>query len=455
MVAPACLFLAALALGFGLGRRGVRAIVVLVVILAATRGGLLVLAEDLGLSDPGLSVNALVPSLVAALVVLVAARYRPRLSELPFPLLVGWALIALVAGLDIVFQTVGIKLYAIGLAQYLVYPTLAIVIWPLLEPGDETRLTRVLIVAGGLVAVTVLIQAAGISDFIQQANAQVDGLAANRYAGITGSYLHTSAFLGTCFVLALGESIRRDRLRDQVLAGALLALLFSAVILTFSRSGAMISGIGIFLIFLFGATGVRARFAAIVVPAIAVAIGIGAIGGVSPDDAGSRAASGVKTSGDKGNELRKEAISTGVDTFEDSNVVRKAFGQGLASTGNASQLTDSEDDEEPLIVESYYLKLTIETGVTGLILIGGFLIWGLSLLARTVWTRREPFPVAVAAAGIGLGLYNVIYPALETQLLAMAWWLVFSIALRNATLREPEGRWLGLPFRAESGPSAP
>mgnify|MGYP001394862945 CR=1 FL=1 len=455
MVAPACLFLAALALGFGLGRRAVRGIVVLIVFLAATRGGLLVVANDLGFSDPGLTVNALVPALVAALVVLVVVRYRPGLSDLPFPLLVGWAAIVLIAGLDVVFQTVGIKLYAIGLAQYTIYPTLAVVVWPLLERGDEERIVRVLVAAGALVAVTVLIQAAGIWEFIQQANAQVDGLAADRYAGITGSYLHTSAFLGTCFVLALGQSVRLGDLRDQAVAGALLALLFSGVILTFSRSGAMISGIGILLVFIFGAAGARVRFAAIVVPAVAVAIVVGAIGGVSPDAAGNRAASGVKTSGDTGNDLRKEAISQGVETFSQSDFVRKTFGEGLASTGNASQLTNTEADAKPQIVESYYLKLAIETGATGLILIGGFLLWGLSLLGRTVWVRRQTFPVSVAAAGIGLGLYNVIYPALETQLLAMTWWLVFSMSLRDATLREPDGKWLGLPFKAGSGPTSP
>lgn len=451
MVAPAGLFFLALALGIGIGRPALRAIVVLAIFLAAVRGGLLVLADDLGLSDPGLTVNALVPSLVAALVVLVGLRQRPRLAELPFPLLVGWALIAAVALVNFLFQTVGLKLYAIGLAQYLVYPTLAIVIWPLMEKGDERRLSRVLIGASILVAITVLIQAAGIWDFIQQANAQVDGLAANRYAGITGSYLHTSAFLGTCFVLAMGEAVQLNRRRDQILAGVVLALVFSGVILTFSRSGAMISAIGLILLFLLGSQGHRARFAAIVVPALAVAIVIGAIGGVSPNDAGSRAASGLKTSGDTGNELRSKAISAGVDSYGESDLVRKTFGEGLASTGNASQLTG----EESQIVESYYLKLAIETGALGLILIGGFLLWSLSYLGRVVWLRRQAFGVSVAAAGLGLGLYNVIYPALETQLLAMAWWLIFSISLRESFTAEGDFRWLGLPLRREPDPNAP
>jgi O-antigen ligase len=87
-------------------------------------------------------------------------------------------------------------------------------------------------------------------------------------------------------------------------------------------------------------------------------------------------------------------------------------------------------------VESYYLKLLVETGVVGLVLLGGFLLWALVIFALGAWRPASLWAASVAAAGLGLSLYNVIYPALETQILSMTWWLLFALCLR-ARLHEP------------------
>ena len=171
------------------------------------------LAGDVGLSDPTLSVNALVPAIVAAVVVGIAVKLRPELMNLSRPLLIGWGLIVFVVAVNLLVQTVGLRLYGIGVAQYLVYPTLALAIWPLFEEGDERLLVRVIVAAGVLVALSVLLQAADIESFIQSANAEVDGLAANRYAGITGSYLHTSAFLGCATRASCAPTRSRSNVR--------------------------------------------------------------------------------------------------------------------------------------------------------------------------------------------------------------------------------------------------
>ncbi len=413
MLLAIAIFLVALLVALGVGRRGLRALVALAVILAPLRGGLLTLAEDLSLSDPGLTVNAIVPALVAAVAIGCFVQKRPRLDELPRPLLAGWILIAVAVLLSFPASVVGLKLYGIGLAQYLVYPTLALVVWPLLEPGDTRLLTRLVLAMGGVVAMTVVLQAAGVEGFIQAASAHVEGLGANRYAGVTGSYLHTSAFLGCAAVLAMGELPGLRSIGGRIAGSGVLALILSGVVLTFSRSGAVIAMIGALALLVFAVSGMRLRFAALVVPAAAIAIAAGSIGGVSPTAAGERVTSGFNPTEDEGNKLRTESFNLGFEVYGDASPAQKLLGRGAASTGNAQQLVD--DAAPKVTVESYYLKLLVETGAVGLLLIGGFLVWAGIVFALAAWKPLSPWAASVGAAGVGLSLYNAIYPALETQ----------------------------------------
>jgi hypothetical protein len=422
------IFLAALAVALWGGRTGLRALVVCAIFLAPMRGGLLELADELVLSDPGLTANAVVPALVAAMAIGCLVRCRPRLEDFPRPLLIGWVLIAVAALLSFPASAVGLKLYGIGLAQYLVYPTFALAVWPLLEPGDTRRLSRLVIGLGLLVAATVLAQAAGVEGFIQAASAQVDGLAANRYAGITGSYLHTSAFLGCTAVVMMGELSSLRSNASRIAGTALLAAILSGVVLTFSRSGVVISMIGVVALFAFAMGSARLRFAAMAVPAIAIALVVGTIGGVSPSAAGERVSSGFNPTHDAGNKLRTESFNKGFDVYGEATIVQKAIGRGVASTGNAQQLVD--DAAPKVTVESYYLKLLVETGVIGLLLVGGFLVWAAVVFALAAWRPVSAWAAGVSAAGFGLSLYNVIYPALETQVLALTWWLLLVVCLR-------------------------
>jgi O-antigen ligase len=426
VILPLVAFAAALGVGLHWGRQGLRCLVVLAIVLAPLRGGLLALADDVGLGDSGLAVNALVPAIVAALTIGVAVRLRPRLDQLPRLLLIGWALIAAVALVNLPVQDVGLKLYGVGLAQYLVYPTLAIAAWPLYEEGDLRRLTRLFIAMGLVVAATVLVQATGVESFIQSASAEVDGFAANRYAGITGSYLHTSAFLGVVSVLVMGELLRQEGRRDRLIGSLLLAVVLSGQILTFSRSGVVIAGFGALALLVLVAAGRRTAFLTMLVPAVAIALVVGSIGGVGPGAAADRVGSGFDPSGDQGNALRSEAFGEGIDRFRDNAVVHQAFGEGLGSTGNARKLVNGE----VFAVESYYLKLLVETGVLGTLAIGGFLLYAAWIFARALWTRRRPWIASAAAAALGLSLYNAIYPALETQILALTWWLLLALCLR-------------------------
>ncbi|HEY5976326.1 MAG TPA: O-antigen ligase family protein [Solirubrobacterales bacterium] len=434
MLIATLIFLAAVAVAVFGGRNGLRGLVALAVVLSPMRGGLLEIADRLSLSDPGVTVNSIVPGLVAAVAIGVLFQKRPKLDDFPRPLLIIWGLIAVAVALSFLDKTVSMKLYGIGVAQYLVYPTLALAVWPLIEPGDGRRLTRLIIATGGVVAVTVLLQAMGIEGFIQAASAQVDGFAANRYAGITGSYLHTSSFLGVTAVLAMGEFAGFKDWRTRLAGTVVLAAILSGEVLTFSRSGIVIALIGVIALFLFAVAGRRLSFAIMVVPAIAIAIASGMIGGVAPEAAGGRVASGFNPSDDPGNKLRSESFEKGWRIFRDAPIVNQGIGHGAASTGNAQQLVD--EDQPPTTVESYYLKLLVETGVVGLILIGAFLIWAIVMFSLSLLKRPDPWFASIAAAGLGLSLYNAIYPALETQILALAWWLLLTLFLKY---RDAEG----------------
>jgi hypothetical protein len=132
--------------------------------------------------------------------------------------------------------------------------------------------------------------------------------------------------------------------------------------------------------------------------------------------------------------LRTESFEEGLQVYRDATVPQKAIGRGVASTGNARQLVD---DEEPQVtVESYYLKLLVETGIVGLITIATFLVWAAIVFAREAWHPVNPWSASVAAAGLGVSLYNGIYPALETQILALAWWMLLMLCL---TVRQEHG----------------
>jgi hypothetical protein len=103
----------------------------------------------------------------------------------------------------------------------------------------------------------------------------------------------------------------------------------------------------------------------------------------------------------------------------------KALGKGLASTGNAGKLTSAEPDP----TESYPLKLLVETGALGLLVIGGVLVWALVRFGQTAFRDADPLRKGVGAAGIGLSAESLIYPTLEVQLLSLTWWLLLIICI--------------------------
>ena len=421
------------------GRPAVRVLVASVVVISAIRGALLGISNAISLPDGLTLVNAIQPAIVAGCAFAVLIEHRAQFPRSSRPLLVGWAVIAAVAILDFATQTVGLHVYAIGLAQYLTYPTLAIVAWLAWERGDSERLVRLLVAIGAVVAVSVFVERAGLISFVEAAAPTGDIYVGGRYGGATGSYLHASIFLGTTAVLALGLVLERWRRREGVVVAVLLALIVGAMGLTLSRGGFAIMGVGALALLAGGSPSDRRRLLATGLAVALVAAVLGAAGGVTPGKLGSRLGSSVNASGDPGNAERFSRMHAALNAYSGLPIAEKAFGEGLAATGNARVVAS----QAPLPVESYPLKLLLEVGLVGALAIGAYMVWVAFRFAKGAIRGANRLVRSAAAAGLGLSLYGLFYPTLEVQLLAMTWWVLL-VACLAATRAS----------RADSAPSS-
>jgi O-antigen ligase/polysaccharide polymerase Wzy-like membrane protein len=433
----ALLFAAAFSYALGGGPRAIRNLLIVVIVVAPLRGALLALADAIDLPHGLLTFNAIQPSLIAACAAASLLAHRSMLREVP-PLLVGaWVAIAAVAVLDFATQTVGIKLYAVGVAQYLVYPTFALLAWPLLQARDREWLVWGFAGLGVLVAVSIFLEVAGVyfTEAVQSPQ---------RHGGATGSYLHASIFLGTTAVLALGALFARWSRLNALLTVAGVGLMVAGLSLTFSRGGFGIAAIGVLVLFVALSGRNRLRLVGVTIAATVVGLALSSALGPSPGEIASRTSSASSVEGDPGNAKRLDAMRKAVNQYRALPIPQKAFGKGLASTGNAAKLTSGEPDP----TESYPLKLLVETGAIGVLLIGAVLIWAALHFAWTAWSQADPLLKGVGAAGVGLSADSVIYPTLEVQLISLTWWLLLVLCLKAPRGAPGSSKVRALPLRA-------
>jgi O-Antigen ligase len=400
------------------GSRAIRILLIAVIAVAPLRGALLALADAIDLPNAYLIFNAIQPSLIAACAAAVLLAHRSMLRDEPPLLVASWAAIAVVAVLDFATQTVGLKLYAIGLAQYLVYPTFALLAWPLLEARDREWLVWGFVALGVLVAVSIFLEVEGV--YFTEAVRSPE-----RFGGATGSYLHSAIFLGTTAVLAFGALFARWSRFNALLTVAAVGVMLAGIGLTFSRGGFGIAAVGVLVLFVVLAGRNRLRLVGVAIAATAVGLALSSALGPSPDQLASRTSAGASVQGDPGNAKRFAAMRRALDQYRALPVAEKAVGKGLASTGNAGKLTSQEPDA----TESYPLKLLVETGALGVLLIGSVLIWAVLRFAWTSWFAVDPLLKGVGAAGIGLAAESLIYPTLEVQLISLTWWLLVVLCL--------------------------
>jgi hypothetical protein len=396
------------------------------IVFVPLRGGWLVPAgELLDDRDALLLVNAIPPSVVfgAALWLLVARRGHV-VPDVRRGLGLAFAVTLAVVLLSFATQDVGLKLYAIGAAQYLTYPLAALLAATVWRPGDAARLCLLLAGMSLVVALSVFAQAADLVAFVQAADARPPGQQA-RYGGATGSYLHAGIFLGTCVPLLAGYVLAARRTAQAALPLTAMLIVLAALVLTAGRAGMAIAALGLvaLLVSSRGAPALRLAIVVLVVPALAWPAA--SLLGLEPRRVTDRIASVVDPD-EPANAARLRDMRAALDRFQDASPAQQLLGRGLAATGNARKL----DAKAPEPVESYWLKLMTETGVVGLLLLGAIVLWGGFVFLRGVAARHAaPALRGLAAGGFGLTVDAVAFPTLEVQLLALVWWLALCAVL--------------------------
>lgn len=433
--------LAALICAWRQGPAGIRALLVAAIAISPLRGGVLELADAIDLPNALLTFEALVPVAIAGCLVAAAIPHRATFREPPRLLVASWIVIAAVSALNFLVQDVGLKLYAVGLAQYMVYPTMALLAWPLIKDGDRERIVWLLAGVGVVVGISILLESRGVP-FVEAAiSPQPDGTGI-RYGGVTGSYLHAAIYLGTTSVLVLTAAIARWSRRHAIIALGALAVTGAGLSLTYSRGGLAIAVIGGAAMLIALPRNDRLRIIALAVPAVGLALALAAAFGSNPVDVASHTSAAVSPGSDRGNSLRFTAMRHAFDHYRALPAKQKALGKGLGSTGNAAKLVSGGN----AATESYPLKLLLEVGAIGLIAIGLVFGWAVLQFLLTVWVAADPIVVGAAAAGLGLSAEAAIYPTLEVQLLALTWWLLLALCLTA-----PAGRLsLRPPWRREA-----
>jgi N-acetylglucosaminyl-diphospho-decaprenol L-rhamnosyltransferase len=428
------------------GERGIRALLVAVIVVSPIRGALLSVFAQIDLPHRLLVVNAIQPCLVAAAALAALVENRERLERTPRILRYTWLAILAIVVIDLPFHGGGLDLYGVGAVQYLTYPTFAVLAFAYGRRSDIRPVAQLLLGLGTLVAFTVLLESVHVVHFVQARPAA--GLHFARFGGSTGSFLHASIFIGAAISIGLGlllDSWSRIRLIDGTVIGA---ILLGGLSLTYGRGGIAVAGVGLLILLIALPRPQKLRVLAIGGLALAVAIPTAAAAGRSPSAAAHRITSSVK-SGDNGNDQRFHNMRRALDRFDAGSLTDKVMGGGLATTGNTGRVVN----EHSLSTESYPLKLLDEVGIVGLLVIGAALAMCAYGFGRVIPRSPDPLQTAIGATGVAMTLDFFVYQTLEPQLLAMTWWLLLAMALK---LREtPSGEPLSPPVPALRKPGEP
>lgn len=186
--------------------------------------------------------------------------------------------------------------------------------------------------------------------------------------------------------------------------------LLAALFLSFSRSAWLgaVAGLAITLALCLPKKGVKAAAALLASAGLLIVAVLGAIGPNSTTiffQHGSPAVPGVGS-----DDQRLNSYSKGV-----SEIIAKPAGQGLGSAGPASYKSS-----KPLIPESWYLQIAIETGILGLILYIGIEI----ALGMRLWQLRQKNPLAAPLLGAlaGIAMVNLFLHGWADSSTALVYW---------------------------------
>ena len=428
----------------------IRCIVLLVVALSPIRSVLIGAADTLSLPYATLLTSALQPTLIFG----AAAAAVIRADVLPWRrarvLLLIWASSALVLLANLPIQEVGAGLYAAGVAQYLTYPTLAILGALVFRLSDLPLAIKSAVMIAVGVSASILAQAFGMIDFPQAAAAVVPTLTIPRYGGSTGSYLHASILLGTLITIVTAWSARLP-LRSTPIGPLAVTLTLGGLALTFSRGGFAIAALGLLLLIAVATPPMRIRLAGVLVLAAVLSVPVALAGGLSPVDLTGKLTSSVDVGGEPGNQLRFAAMRESLDRFQEAPLRTQLLGEGPAATGNTRKLLSLPATS----TESLPLKYLVELGIVGVLVFGGIWLWVIYFHFTRMLTRRATLSQqALGAGAIALSIYGILFPILEPQVLSVLWWLLLSVSLVMACGASDAVGYAAGEFRARSSSQA-
>ena len=430
------------------GTRTSRLLILATIILVPLRGALLSLANVAGVPHSFFLVNAIAPVAVFCLALMNLRRLAPRLRAAnPFQ----WALIGilLASALDLASQKSSIRLVAVGFVQYLTYPALAYFAWEVRKPLDHRRLALVLTSMASVVALSVFAEAAHLVRFTEAAAPIVPFLDRPRWGGATGSYLHASIFLGTSVPIVVGLVLGTTRLRLKLVLSACLLAILGALFLTNTRGGVAISVVGLLMLLFFLHLKHRVRLIAAAAAVLGIALAL-AVVGAGPTQIAPRLRTTFDLTNDPANVSRVATMKRAVRQFERAPLPQQLFGQGLGTTGNARKLVSLPGSS----TENYFLKLLLEVGAVGLLVVGGFILWGVGLLVVVARrANRDAGLQGACVAGVALAAYGLAYPVLEPQVTAMTWWLLLAAGAAAYAEQAAQGR-ANVAFAEDRPPAA-
>ncbi len=231
-------------------------------------------------------------------------------------------------------------------------------------------------------------------------------------------------FLAVTMLLAAAWLLWSARRRDVLAAGALLLVLWAALVLTFSQSSfaALLAGLAVL-------GGLRWRVRRAVVAALVTVAAGAAFVALAPDtirvDLGSSESADAATSG------RYDLVKGGVELFAERPL------QGWGSGAFARQYRRAEDvSAERATSASHTIPVTIaaEQGIPGLL--AYLALVGLAVARLFGRARESPWRAAIAAAFAALVVHSLLYAAfLEDPLTWALAGVGSALALRTAPAR--------------------
>ena len=249
------------------------------------------------------------------------------------------------------------------------------------------------------------------------------------------------AYLAIATVLLVVPGVLRLPLwvRSWALAAIGLALLLS-----FSRSGWLSTGVGVAIGLLLSrpqlpdrdrlwATIRSRRFLAQAVPPLVAAVTLTVL--VFTSSGAPSYVGGTVTGTEPSAGGRPQSTAAGV-----RRVALHPFGQGLGTAGPKSTRFEGEGAAPPFNSETWDLNYAVQVGLPGVALTGALI----AVIGAALWRgRRHPWARAAAAAGVGLGTAALFIPIVDDPSVAVPLWALagigLAIAARNGSLDQVAG----------------